>query len=219
MTGRPRVHSYADGEFMLAYGPIDGPQILVLQPLFEEMNRCRAFVAGLCRTLAARGIGCWLPDLPGAGESMRALESVGWADWNAASDAAAALIAAETGIVPLSVSIRGGALIEPERSPRRWRFSPTTGRSLLSDLRRSALASGSDPATPAGYRIGSDLVAGLETANLPAGSPIRTLRLMSDDREADRRIEGSPIWRRPEPISDPTMLMLVADDITDWTRA
>jgi hypothetical protein len=219
MNGRPRVHRYADGEFMLAYGPKSGPQILVLQPLFEEMNRCRAFVADLCRTLATRGIGCWLPDLPGTGESLRPLESIGWADWVTAGDDAAMLIGTETGTPPLSVAIRGGALIESDQASRRWRLSPTTGRSLLSDLRRSALASGGDPAAPAGYRIGDNLVTRLETGVLPGGSDIRTLRLLSDDREADLRIEGTPIWRRPEPVSDPAMLALVADDIAEWARA
>ena len=216
MTDGPHVHQYSDGEFMLAYGPKNGPQIFVLQPLFEEMNRCRALVSGLCRALAAKGIGCWLPDLPGTGESLSALEAVTWAQWIEAVEAATTLIAAETGEAPWSVALRGGALVEAGKLTRRWRLSPTTGRSLLSDLRRSALASGSDPATPAGYRLGDDLSAKLATVEPVAGAHIRTVRLLSDDREADHRIAGAPIWRRPEPVSDPTLLNAVVEDIAGW---
>ncbi len=37
----PRILTYGDGEAMLGFGPANGPQLLVLQPLFEEMNRTR----------------------------------------------------------------------------------------------------------------------------------------------------------------------------------
>jgi hypothetical protein len=216
MSDGPRVRQYADGEFMLAYGPKRGPQLIILQPLFEEMNRCRALVSGLCRALAAKGIGCWLPDLPGTGESLRALETVTWAQWIEAVEAATTTIAAETGEAPSSLALRGGALVEAGTLARRWRLSPTTGRSLLSDLRRSALASGSDPATPAGYRLGDDLGTKLAAAEPATGIAIRTARLLSDDREANLRIAGGPIWRRPEPVSDPILLDAIVDDIAAW---
>jgi pimeloyl-ACP methyl ester carboxylesterase len=216
MSDGPLVYRYADGEFMLAYGPKIGPQLIILQPFFEEMNRCRALVSGLCRALAAKGFGCWLPDLPGTGESLRALETVTWAQWIEAVEAATTLIAAETGEAPSSLALRGGALVEAGTLTQRWRLSPTTGRSLLSDLRRSALASGSDPATPAGYRLSDDLGTKLATAGPITGIDIRTVRLLSDDREADHHIPGAPIWRRPEPDSDPVLLDAIVDDITGW---
>jgi hypothetical protein len=173
-------------------------------------------VSGLCRALAAKGIGCWLPDLPGTGESLRALETVTWAQWIEAVEAATTIIAAETGEAPSSLALRGGALVEAGTLARRWRLSPTTGRSLLSDLRRSALASGSDPATPAGYRLGDDLGTKLAAAEPATGIAIRTARLLSDDREANLRIAGGPIWRRPEPVSDPILLDAIVDDIAGW---
>jgi hypothetical protein len=219
MSDGPRVYRYADGEFMLAYGPKSGPQLVILQPLFEEMNRFRVLVSGLCRALAAKGVGCWLPDLPGTGESLRALETVTWAHWIEAVEAASALIIAETGRAPLSLALRGGGLVEAGTFTRRWRLSPTTGRSLLSDLRRSALASGSDPATPAGYRLSSDLSTQLATAELAVGAGIRTVRLLSDNRAADHRIPGAPIWRRPEPVSDSALLDAIVDDVVGWTRS
>lgn len=218
-TRTPRVHSYAHGEFILGYGPKDGPQLLVLQPLFEEMNRCRAMIAGICRGLAGRGIGCWLPDLPGTGESLRALETVTFDDWLGAVDCAAAVIHEATGTVPATVAIRGGALLDHRVTGRGWRLAPTTGRSLLSDLRRSALATGSDPAHPAGYSLSPALSDALAKAEPVPDCDIRTIRLVSDDRPADHRIEGSPLWRRPEPETDGAMQTTLIDEIAIWAIA
>jgi hypothetical protein len=215
----PRVHPYADGEFMLSHGPQSGPQLLVLQPLFEEMNRCRAMIAGLCRALAGRGIGCWLPDLPGTGESLRALDTVTWEDWLAAGEAAAAMAREASGTTPTVLAIRGGALLDHRAGRRKLRLAPTTGRSLLSDLRRSALASASDPAHPAGYTLSPALAEALGAAEPVPDGDIRTLRLASDDRPADHRIEGMPLWRRPEPATDRDMEAALVEDIVRWTMA
>jgi len=215
----PHVLAYADGEFMLAYGSRNGPQLLVLQPLFEEMNRCRAMIAGLCRALAGRGVGCWLPDLPGTGESLRALDTVAWADWLAAVEAAVATARDATGIAPAVLAIRGGALLDDRAGSRRLRLAPTTGRSLLSDLRRSALASGGDPAHPAGYTVPPALAEALGAATPSVEGDIRTLRLASDDRPADHRIEGTPLWRRPEPTTDRDMEFVLASEISSWAMA
>jgi alpha-beta hydrolase superfamily lysophospholipase len=214
----PRIHLYSDREFMLSYGPNDGPQLLVLQPLFEEMNRCRATIAGICRELGTRGIGCWLPDLPGTGESLRALHDVAWADWRSAVDAAAATIREQTGVPPATVAIRGGALLDDAVAGRAWRLAPTTGRSLLSDLRRSALASGSDPAHPAGYTLSPALADALATSEPASGGDVRTVRLASDERPADQRIDGSPIWRRPEPVTDSLLEHCLVEEIVAWAK-
>ncbi|MEA3065760.1 MAG: hypothetical protein QOJ27_2212, partial [Sphingomonadales bacterium] len=75
-------------EWMMRIGT--GPALLFLPPLFEEMNRTRALLAALMRRLAGEGYGCWLPDLPGTGESERPLEAVAWQDWRDAAGSAAA---------------------------------------------------------------------------------------------------------------------------------
>ena len=209
----PRIHSYGKNEAMLAFGPATGPQLLIIQPLFEEMNRTRALIAALCRGLAARGIGCWLPDLPGTGESPQALAGLAWQDW---CDAVPAAIEATGVAIAGSVAIRGGALLDGGVAGRHWRLAPTAGRSLLSDLRRSALASGSDPATPAGYVLAPELTAPLGIADVGADDRTRTLRLVSDDRPADRHVEGIPVWRRPEPQPDAALAALLVDDIASW---
>ena len=217
MTAEPRVHRYGDGEFMLAYGPKNGPQLLILQSFFEEMNRCRWLVAAICRCLAVENIGCWLPDLPGTGESLRALEDVGWQDWLHAIAQTADVVRAETGSEPRTVAIRGGVLLDHALPAPRWRLSPTSGRSLLSDLRRSALAGGGDPMTPAGYRLSPDLIAGLEHADAGAASSCRTVRLASDTRQADAHYDIAPLWRRPEPAADPAAASILTADILGWT--
>jgi len=212
----PRILHYGDGEAMLAFGPMNGPQLLVLQPLFEEMNRTRALIAAVCRGLAERDIGCWLFDLPGTGESPQPLDRLTWQDWRAAVSAA---IAATGVAIHGSLAFRGGALLDDAVAGRRWRLAPTSGRSLLSDLRRSALASGSDPATPAGYRLPIDLAGPMADSDVVAGDGIRTVRLVSDDRPADVRVEGIPVWRRPEPQRDDALARLLIDDIAAWTSA
>jgi len=209
----PRIHPYGDGETMLGFGPSTGPQLLVLQPLFEEMNRTRALIVAICRGLSMRGIGCWLPDLPGTGESIRPLDGLGWRDWRDA-----VIVAAAAAGVPIggTVSFRGGALLDDTIDAPRWRLAPTGGRSLLSDLRRSALATGSDPTAPAGYVLSAALTGPLGLAEV-AADRARTLRLASDERAADLRVEGIPVWRRPEPQQDARLATSLIDDIAAWS--
>ncbi|HET8611303.1 MAG TPA: hypothetical protein VFL92_00890 [Sphingomonas sp.] len=210
----PRVHWCDHGGDepipILQWGDGNGLQLLIIQPLFEEMNRCRALVVALCRALAGHGFTCWLPDLPGAGESARPVETVGWEDWLSAVEAAARLSGATA-----SIAIRGGALFDGGFA-RRWRFAPAAGASLLNDLRRSALVGGGDPAALAGYPLAPDFAANLSEQS-PADLPhTRTLRLVSDDLPADRSIDAAPLWRRPEPQSDPALADLLAADIRAW---
>jgi pimeloyl-ACP methyl ester carboxylesterase len=216
MGAGPRIHGYGDGEAMLGFGPADGPQLLVLQPLFEEMNRTRALIGAICRGLAERGIGCWLPDLPGTGESPRALDTLSWRNWR---DAVPVIVAATGVRISGSVAFRGGALLDDGVEGGHWRLAPTMGRSLLSDLRRSALASGSDPATPAGYTISPDLAGPLAAADVAQDDRTRTVRLVSDDRPANLHVEGIPVWRRPEPQQDNPLAALLVDDIALWAKA
>jgi pimeloyl-ACP methyl ester carboxylesterase len=208
VTAPPRVLSLPGGEPILHYGAAAGRQLLVLQPLFEEMNRCRALVAALCRDLAARGIGCWLPDLPGCGESERALEEIGWADWTGAVDHALALIAREGGGTAFgTVALRGGALLDAS-TERRWRLSPVAGASLVTDLRRSGLlASGA-------YALGEALSGPLASAE-PDGAA-RVVRLTGDERPCDRSVDGPVLWRRPEPLAAPELAAALAEDIAAW---
>jgi hypothetical protein len=186
-----------------------GPPLLFLPPLFEEMNRTRALLATAMRALAARGFQCWLPDLPGTGESERALEETGWQDWR---EAAASAFEAAGAVA--SIGLRGGALLD-EPAPARWRFAPATGASLARDLARAGLMTEGC----GGYAPSEALLAELAAAEPAAGGKVRTLRLATDRGEADLKLEGPPLWRRAEPQNSSELAEAMASDISQWVRA
>lgn len=194
-------------EWMMRVG--EGPALLFLPPLFEEMNRTRALLAATMRALAAQGLGCWLPDLPGTGESERPLEEVGWSDWR---DAAASAFAAAEAVA--AISLRGGALLDGA-APLRWRFAPATGSSLARDLSRAGLMTEGG----GGYAPSPALVTGLASAEPAAGGRVRTVRLATDRAEAELKLEGPPLWRRAEPQNSPELAAAMASDISQWVRA
>lgn len=219
MTG-PAALAYErcreSGEWLLRIGAADAPAILFLPPLFEEMNRTRALIVAAMRGLAARGQGCWLADLPGAGESERALDSVGWGDWRAAAAAAARRLTNKNGDPPLVASIRGGALLDDAAPARgRWRFAPVGGASLVRDLTRAGLAGGADHA---GYSPSDTLLAALAAATPAVVAPCRIARLESDRGEAEAKLPGPALWRRSEPGVSPELADAVAADIDAWSR-
>lgn len=203
--GDLRYDRYRAGEWRLRIGPAGGTEILVLPPLLEEMNRCRALLVAIMRDLAASGFLCTLPDFPGTGESERSLETVGWQDWQDAAREAATPM--------LTISVRGGALLEP--SGPCWRFAPAAGAALCRDLERAALAGG---ALHGGYPMNADLWAEMRTAGLAQPPLLRVVRLATDAQPADRKVEGPALWRRSEPGNAPVMAALLAGDICDWAR-
>jgi hypothetical protein len=186
-----------------------GPALLFLPPLFEEMNRTRALLATVMRALASQGFECWLPDLPGTGESERKLEEVSWKDW---IDAAASAFEAAGPVA--SVSLRGGALLDGA-APARWRFAPATGASLARDLARAGLMTEGG----GGYAPSEALLAPLALAEPPAGGKLRTVRLATDRAEADLKLEGPPLWRRAEPQNSSELADAMAGDVSQWVRS
>ena len=202
-----RYRCGARDEWMMRIG--SGPSILFLPPLFEEMNRTRALLATMMRALADEGFSCWLPDLPGTGESERGLEEIAWADWTNA--AAEALRTAEA---KMTVGLRGGALLDAAAG-RRWRFAPATGSSLARDLARAGLMTEGG----GGYAPSPALLDGLAAAEPDLAGTARTVRLATDRAEADLKVEGPPLWRRAEPQNSPELAALMASDITQWVRA
>ncbi len=202
-----RYRSGGRDEWMMRIG--DGPALLFLPPLFEEMNRTRALIAATMRALAADGFGCWLPDLPGTGESERPLEEVAWPDWRGAAAAAF-----EASGAVAAVSLRGGVLLDGA-APARWRFAPATGASLARDLARAGLMTEGG----GGYAPSPALLEPLAEAEPAAGGRLRTVRLATDRAEADLKLEGPPLWRRAEPQNSPELAEAMASDISQWVRA
>ncbi|HYW15461.1 MAG TPA: hypothetical protein VE891_04815 [Allosphingosinicella sp.] len=194
-------------EWMMRIG--SGPALLFLPPLFEEMNRTRALLAAVMGTLAGDGLSCFLPDLPGTGESERALEEVSWQDWRDAAGSAF-----EAAGACASVSLRGGALLD-EAAPVRWRFAPATGASLARDLSRAGLMTEGG----GGYAPSARLLDSLGAAEPAPGKRVRTLRLATDRAEADLKLEGPPLWRRAEPQSSSELAEAMALDVSNWMRS
>lgn len=199
------------GDWLMHGGPEGAPAILFLPPLFEEMNRTRSLLAAAMRQLAGDGFACWLLDLPGTGESERALERVDWNDWRGAARTAAE----ETG-ARLVASIRGGCLLDDAaHAPAVWRFAPVAGASLRRDLARASLAGGAENG---GYPASDALLSALDAATPAETTPLRTIRLASDPLPADRRVDGPALWRRSEPGNAPELALVLAADIAEWAR-
>ena len=204
-------------------GPADAPPILLLPPLFEEMNRTRAFMATIMRMLAANGFGCWLPDLPGTGESALPLEACEWQSWrDAARDAGAHATVGKADQLVVA-SFRGGALLDDVVAATAfWRFAPVEGASLARDLVRASILKPEELKTArielAGYPLSETLLGDLGEASLAGAEPLRTLRLESDRGEADLKVAGPSLWRRSEPANSPELAELIASDIMQWCK-
>ncbi len=203
-------------------GPLEARPILVVPPLLEEMNRTRAFLATLMRLLARRGFGCWLPDLPGTGESERALEGCGWHEWRQAVTDASRFVAEKARQKPLFASIRGGGLLDGAAGNALiWRFAPVEGNSLARDLVRASMLKPEELKSArvelAGYRLTDTLFAALHEAKPMEAERLRTVRLASDRAEADLKVEGPALWRRSEPANSPELAELLAADIARWS--
>ncbi len=218
-----RYHTSGSEEWMMRVGPTDGPAILFLPPLLEEMNRTRAFLATTMRLLARQGFGCWLPDLPGTGESARALETCGWEEWRQAARDAAFRVKRESGNIACVAGVRGGVLLGGGvEAACTWRFAPVDGASLARDLVRASMLKADEVQAEelnlAGYRLSNAMFTALQGATAGDASPLRTVRLASDRGEADLKVEGPALWRRSEPANSHELAALIASDITTWVR-
>lgn len=211
----------------------EGAPVLLVPPLFEELNRCRALLAHVIRGLASAGFMAVLPDLPGTGESLRSLDATGWEDWIGALG----MLSFDLNVraqVPLLASFRGGCLLEEQVDAiGRWRFAPpVAGSALTRDLVRAKQATMPDKPRAdtieaaarteltefAGYPVPPALWAGVSEATLPDADAVRTVRLETDPAPADLKLAGKPLWRQSEPGNDPALAALLATDIAQWHR-
>ena len=200
-------------EWMKRIGARSARPILFVPALFEEMNRTRALAAAILRALAARGHGCWLPDLKGTGESEAPLQSALWDDWRHDVAAASAHVEQAAGTPPLVASIRGGGLIDDSAAGIGWwRLAPVAGASLARDMVRAGLAG----VEWAGYAPSAELRGRLEDATAVDQAPLRVVRLQSDASKADARLPGPALWRRSEPGGSAELAEGAAADIASW---
>ena len=110
-------------EFCLTAGAGHEHRLILVPPLFDEMNRVRKMLVDVMRLLAERGIGSLLPDLPGTNESLFPAEKADLSHWRGAIWACASQHDCQH-----IASVRGGCLIDDaEEINRRWRLAPTKG--------------------------------------------------------------------------------------------
>lgn len=205
-------------EWLLRIGDPDAAPILFVPPLFEEMNRTRALLVSMMRTLAADGHCCWLPDLTGTGESLASLLDVAWEDWRHDVSVAAEHVARAHSASPLIAAIRGGCLLDDAaEGVGHWQFAPVPGASLARDLDRASLGGGAEWA---GYHEAKAALRQALAAATPAETaPLRTLRLATGAGAADAKVEGPALWRRSEPGTSVPLAAALAKDIGEWRRA
>lgn len=210
---------------VMSFGPDDGPQLLIVPPLFEELNRTRKLLSDTMRALAACGIAAHLPDLPGTGESETELADTDWADWRHAIDDAASACRASA-----VLAIRGGCLLDGgTASLPLMRFSPVEGKRLIRDLIRSRSLNdpdfGSDaqkavftdgPTLLGGYPISAALACAVREAAIADAGSATTLRLDTEHGEADARLSGPPLWRRAEPSGSHELTQALSDAVREW---
>ena len=200
-------------EWMMRIGAAEAPSILFVAPLFEEMNRTRALIAAAMRALAARGFGCWLPDLRGTGESERPLEDATWSGWRHDVMAAADHVRTRSGGPPLVAAFRGGCLVDDAAAAIGWwRLAPVDGSSLVRDMVRSGIAG----VEWAGYPASPDIRGRLEDSRPFLQEPLRVVRLATDPGAADIKLPGPALWRRSEPGNSAELAAAIAEDIALW---
>ncbi len=217
-------------ELCLKVGSHHPKTILLIPPLFDEMNRMRRMLLDVMRLLDAKGIGSALPDLPGTNESLFPQESASLTIWRQA------LLACSSQL-PLTLyvaSFRGGCLIDDfTEDARQWRFSAVKGQMLLRTMMRTRIASdkeaglstnmaqlsaeaGQGQVNLAGNSIGSALFSQLEEAVASPSPDVRATQLESSTRAADTKLPGSALWLRAEPDEDLLLSAAIADDLVSW---
>lgn len=219
-----RTYKFAGhDEFCLSFGAEHARQILIIPPLFDEMNRMRRVLVSAMRDLAERGVGSQLIDLPGCNESKAALAEQSLQSWREA----AAACAQQLGATHIA-SFRGGALVDDGAAALpHWRLAPAKGRSLLKTMIRARIAgekeagnalteatllaqAEKEPIELAGNMLGLAMVAQLGSAE-PAALATLVERKLGED------VAGSPLWLRAEPQDDPDFAAAIAADLVSWS--
>lgn len=216
-------------ELCLCNGTPSAPRVLLVPPLFDEMNRMRRMLVDVMQSLESLQICSFLPDLPGTNESLVTLDQVSLTDWQGAIQACA-----QQHDISHLASFRGGALtVAALPGASHWIFTPAKGATILRTMLRTKVAADREagrntglaelaaqaatgPIELAGNIISPELFAQLNAADVPEMENRRIVRLDSDSKPADGQIAGSALWLRAEPDDDPAMSAAIARDIAGW---
>lgn len=176
-------------------------RLLIVPPLFEEMNRTRRLLVETMRRLDSHGIDAMLPDLPGCNESLQPFAAQTLHAWRRAMAQAAAHFGASH-----VLAVRGGALVFPNALPG-WVLEPVSGNSILRQMLRARTIAAREAGVSetiaeltergreqglelAGYPCSAALIAGLESAR-PLDEGQREVR--------QSELGGGALWLRAEP--------------------
>ena len=222
------IYSKAE-EHAIGFRPVETSRgLLIVPPLFDEMNRMRRVLVSAMRHLAERGVASVMPDLPGCNESLSPLAVQDLNSWRGAISAAAQAF----GTTHIA-SLRGGSLIDdgPDMLPH-WRLAPVKGSSLLKTMLRTRIAGDKEagfvsnmeslmeqglrePIELAGNIIGPAMLASLE-----AGEPAQLSQLTQASLGAgDDGVNGSALWLRAEPQDDAAMAASLAVHLDRWSAS
>lgn len=208
-------------ELAVAFDRARAVRLLIVPPLFEEMNRTRRMLIETQRRLDALGLDSMLPDLPGCNESQQSFSAQSLGSWRAAMEAASRHFAATH-----VLAVRGGALVFPTRLSG-WVLEPIKGAAILRQLLRARVLSAKEAGREessadlleegrniglelAGYRLSAALVAGLDSA-VPEDEGQRVIR--------QAELGGSALWLRSEPGEDPAQSAALAQIIASEAAA
>lgn len=202
-------------EYALGFDRQRAIRVLVVPALFDEANRLRRHTAETMRRLDIRGIDCFLPDLPGTGESLREPDTVCLSDWRMAMIAAARHFGATH-----AFAIRGGALVRPDLPGPD--LAPVKGASILRQMVRmrvlSAREAGREEAADNVLRQGLGEGIALAGYRLCAGM-VRELNeaLPQDGRSVISQgdIGGGALWLRAEPDEDAAQADALASRVAE----
>ncbi len=203
-------------------GPDTGPRLLVIQPLFEEMNRTRRLLSQITARLAAQGIGSWMPDLPGTGDASGATD---WPSWQEKIRAIHAMLETSGHANVGVLAVRGGALLANGFADRYLLAPALTGAAVLRDLLRTRAMASPDqplehverlaarlqlePLELAGYAVSPALAAALNAA-VTETQGARVIKVGAGG------IAGPPVWRQAEPADASQLADGIACDLTAW---
>jgi hypothetical protein len=216
-------------EQVLGFGDMNATRkILIIPPLFDEMNRVRRMLVVAMRNLAARGVASFLPDLPGCNESLALMPEQDLECWRSAM-----ILAAEQVGATHIAAIRGGALIDdglPDLP--HWRLAPVKGASLIKTMMRTRMAGDKEAGVTtcmddlmaearsarvelSGYLLNLKMVEQLTAAEPVALPNVHTVNL----GDGPDMITGSALWLRADPQDDSAMSAAIASDLDRWSAS
>lgn len=210
-------------EYVLYSQSVDAepcPYILMIPPLFAEMNKMRSTLVEAMRILADHGVSSILPDLPGCHESIVPLNEQSFEHWVEAIKACATQHE-----ISHVASFRGGSLLDDIGLPI-WRLNSVKGANIIKTMLRSKMIAQKEAGQEAtidqltaqatysgielaGYELSANMFSALQDTVPSINDNIFEIKV-------GQQLEGSTLWLRSEPEYDGVMAGSIAKSLHDW---